>query len=63
MSRASVVRGARLAGFVAVALAFAALAALQWYGDKVSGDAVRALADFALFTPLPVLGVQALARW
>jgi hypothetical protein len=49
--------------FLAVTVAFAALTTLLYYDQQFSGDAVRALADFALFTPLPVLGVFALARW
>jgi hypothetical protein len=49
--------------FLAVTAAFAALTALRYHDQALSGDAVRALADFALFTPLPVLGVFALARW
>jgi hypothetical protein len=48
--------------FLAVAVAFAALTALHYHDEKCSGDAVRALADFALFTPLPVMGVAALVQ-
>ncbi|MGL4549635.1 MAG: hypothetical protein ACRC33_00495 [Gemmataceae bacterium] len=48
--------------FLAVGVAFAALTALLSIAERLSGDAVRALADFALFTPLPVWGVIALAR-
>jgi hypothetical protein len=39
--------------FLAVAVAFALLTPLLFYGQAFSGDAVRALADFALFTPIP----------
>lgn len=45
---------------LAVATAFAALVALHYSAQKLSGDAVRALADFALFTPWPVWGVAIL---
>jgi hypothetical protein len=47
---------------LAVAMAFAALATLLYFAQKFSGDAVRSLADFALFTPLPMWGVFTLAR-
>lgn len=48
--------------FLAVSAAFALLTALLYFDQRFSGDAVRALADFALFTPWPVLGVVALAH-
>jgi hypothetical protein len=48
--------------FLAIALAFAALTLLHNYGQQFSGDAVRALADFALLTPLPLMGAFALAH-
>lgn len=41
--------------YLSVAAAFAALTVLHCYACRFSGDAVRALADFALFTPIPVL--------
>jgi hypothetical protein len=49
--------------FLAVTVAFAALTTLLWYDQRFSGDAVRALADFALFTPLLALGFVALVQW
>jgi hypothetical protein len=47
---------------LAITLAFGALTTLLHFAQKISGDAVRALADFALFTPLPVWGVVELGR-
>lgn len=47
---------------LAVSASFAALTALLRYDQKFSGDAVRALADFTLLTPLPVFAAVALAR-
>ncbi len=46
--------------FVAIALAFASLTILLRFAQSLSGDDVRALADFALFTPWPVIGVSRL---
>jgi hypothetical protein len=43
--------------YLSVATAFLGLTVLHRYSQSLSGDAVRALADFALFTPLPVMGV------
>jgi hypothetical protein len=46
------------AGFhVAVAAALLGLTILHRRSDRLSGDAVRALADFAILTPLPEMGV------
>lgn len=42
--------------YISLALAFGFLTALHRTANRWSGDAVRALADFALFTPLPVIG-------
>ena len=36
--------------------AFTVLTVLHLYARRLSGDAVRAMADFALFTPIPVMG-------
>lgn len=47
---------------LAVAASFAVLTALLRYDQRFSSDAVRALADFALLTPLPIFGVLALVR-
>jgi hypothetical protein len=46
--------------YLSVATAFAGLTVLHRLAPRLSGDAVRAIADFALFTPIPILG--ALAR-
>ncbi|HEX3152288.1 MAG TPA: hypothetical protein VHR66_29715 [Gemmataceae bacterium] len=43
--------------YISVAVAFAGLTALHRNARRLSGDAVRALADFALFTPIPVMCV------
>lgn len=43
--------------YVALAAAFGALTTLHRRAPKLSGDAVRALADFALLTPIPVLAI------
>jgi hypothetical protein len=43
--------------FLAVAAAFGLLTWLHRYAHRLSGDAVRALADFALFTPLLIFGL------
>ena len=48
--------------YLAVAVASGALTTLHWRAQRASGDAVRALADFALLTPLVVLGVESLTR-
>jgi hypothetical protein len=48
--------------FLAAAGAFAALTALLYFDEKCSGDTVRALADFALLTPLPVMGIFTLVQ-
>jgi hypothetical protein len=44
--------------YVSLAAAFALLTMLHRCANRLSGDAVRALADFALFTPIPVVGVM-----
>ncbi len=44
--------------YYSVAAAFALLTLLHRYAGRWSPDAVRALADFALFTPIPVLGLN-----
>lgn len=41
--------------YASVAAAFALLTLLHRYAKRLSGDAVRALADFALFAPIPIL--------
>jgi hypothetical protein len=38
--------------YISIATAFLCLTALHRYSQRLSGDAVRALADFALFTPV-----------
>jgi hypothetical protein len=49
---------ARPAAFYwSAAAAFAALTVLHRCACRLSGDALRALADFALLTPIPVVGV------
>jgi hypothetical protein len=45
--------------YLSLAAAFALLTALHRGARRLSGDAVRALADFALFTPIPVMGLLA----
>lgn len=42
--------------YVALAVSFALLTALHRGAHRFGGDAVRALADFALFGPLPIMG-------
>lgn len=51
--------------YMSVAAAFAVLTVLHHYAGRISGDAMRALADFALFTPIPVIGIFSWAseRW
>ena len=44
--------------YLSVAAAFAALTVLHCFAHRLSGDAVRSLADFALFTPIPVISVM-----
>lgn len=44
--------------YASVALAFAALTVLHASARRLQGDSFRALADFALFTPLVVLGAR-----
>jgi hypothetical protein len=48
--------------FVSLAVAFTLLTALHHVAQRLSGDAVRALADFALFTPVvfmnPLIGMN-----
>ncbi|HUE72883.1 MAG TPA: hypothetical protein VMP01_18505 [Pirellulaceae bacterium] len=44
--------------YLSLAAAFAALTVLHRYACRLSGDALRSLADFALFTPIPVIGVM-----
>ncbi len=43
--------------FIAITAAFLGLTALHRHSQRFSGDAVRALADFALFTPILVMGL------
>lgn len=43
--------------YISVATAFLGLTVLHVGSQRVSGDAVRALADYALFTPIPIIGV------
>ncbi len=43
--------------YISIATAFLGLTVLHRSAQRLSGDAVRALADFALFTPLPAFGV------
>jgi len=45
--------------YLSLAVAFAMLTALHRCARRLSGDAVRALADFALFAPLAVMSVMA----
>ena len=42
--------------YFSVAAAFAAHVVLHLYTKRLSGDAVRALADYGLLTPIPVMG-------
>jgi hypothetical protein len=44
--------------YISVAMAFLGLTALHRYSQRLSGDGVRAMADFALFTPVVVIGVD-----
>jgi hypothetical protein len=44
--------------YVCAATAFAALLVLHRNANRLSADAVRALADFALLTPIPIMGVM-----
>jgi hypothetical protein len=41
--------------YLSVATAFAGLTVLHRFARRLSGDAVRAIADFALFTPIPIM--------
>ncbi len=43
--------------YLSLAAAFAAQTALHCGGRRLNGDAVRALADFGLFTPIPIVGL------
>lgn len=43
--------------YLSLTAAFALLTALHRTAHRFSGDAVRALADFALFTPIPIMGL------
>jgi hypothetical protein len=45
--------------YLSVATAFAGLTVLHRLAPRMSGDAVRAIADFALFTPIPIMGALA----
>lgn len=45
---------------LALAASFAALTALHRAARRLSGDAVRALADIALLTPIPIMGALVL---
>ena len=42
--------------YLSVGAAFALLTVLHRHAHRLSGDAVRALADFALLTPIPIMG-------
>jgi hypothetical protein len=44
--------------YLSVAAAFAALSVLHRNAYRFGGDAFRAFADFALFTPIPVVGLM-----
>jgi len=44
--------------YFSVAAAFATLTILHCFASRLSGDAVRSLADFALFTPILIIGSQ-----
>src|SRR5262249_4203911 len=44
--------------YLSLAAAFAALTALHRGAGRLSGDAVRALADYGLFTPIPLMGLM-----
>jgi hypothetical protein len=46
--------------YLSLAAAFGLLTTLQLLSRRLSGDAVRSLADFALLTPLPVMGLMQL---
>jgi hypothetical protein len=46
--------------FISIATGFLGLTALHRSSKRLSGDAVRALADFALFTPVLVMGLESL---
>jgi hypothetical protein len=48
--------------YLSLAAAFAMLTALHRAAHRWSGDAVRALADFALFAPLPIIIAQKIAE-
>lgn len=41
--------------YISVATAFAAQTVLHLYAHRLSGDAVRALADYGLLTPIPIM--------
>lgn len=47
--------------YLSVATAFAAHLVLHLYANRLSGDAVRALADYGLLTPIPIMGGMACA--
>jgi hypothetical protein len=49
------IRANEPAFYLSLCAAFALLTALHRAARRFSGDAVRALADFALFTPLPIM--------
>jgi hypothetical protein len=44
--------------YLSVAAALSLLTVLHRFAYRLNGDAFRALADFALFTPIPVIGVM-----
>lgn len=44
--------------YLAVTAAFAAHLVLHLYANRLSGDAVRALADYGLLTPIPIMGAM-----
>jgi hypothetical protein len=47
-----------MAFYLSVAAALALLTVLHRCANRRSGDTLRALADFALFTPIPVIGIM-----
>jgi len=42
--------------YLSVTAAFAAHLVLHLYANRLSGDSVRALADYGLLTPIPIMG-------
>lgn len=48
--------------YLSIAVASGALTALHSHAHRLNGDAVRALADFALLAPLPIMGLAEIVR-